>query len=90
VDLLSGLSNILPEDQVLTGGEELERHGRAFFTYHVSHPPDAVVFPKSRDEVVQVLRFANERSIPVVPLGRGAASRGTPFRGREASAWTRG
>jgi D-lactate dehydrogenase (cytochrome) len=76
VDLLSGLSNILPEDQVLTGGEELERHGRAFFTYHASHPPDAVVFPKSRDEVVQVLRFANERSIPVVPFGQGSSLEG--------------
>jgi D-lactate dehydrogenase (cytochrome) len=76
VDLLSGLSSILPEDQVLTGGEELERHGRAFFTYHAPHPPDAVVFPKSRDEVVQVLSFANERGIPVVPFGQGSSLEG--------------
>jgi D-lactate dehydrogenase (cytochrome) len=76
VDLLSGLSSILPEDQVLTGGEELERHGRAFFTYHAPHPPDAVVFPKGRDEVVQVLRFANERGIPVVPFGQGSSLEG--------------
>ena len=76
MDLLSGLSNILPEDQVSTGGEELERHGRAFFTYHAPNPPDAVVFPKSRDEIVQVLRFANERGIPVVPFGQGSSLEG--------------
>ncbi len=76
MDLISGLSNILPEDQVLTSGEELERHGRAFFTYHAPHPPDAVVFPKSRDEVVQVLSFANERGIPVVPFGQGSSLEG--------------
>ena len=73
MDLLSGLSDILPEDRVLTGGEELERHGRAFFTYHTPHPPDAVVFPKCRDEVVQVRRFANELGIPVVPFGQGSS-----------------
>jgi D-lactate dehydrogenase (cytochrome) len=75
VDLHSGLSSILPEDQVLTSGEELERHGRAFFTFftsHSPHSPDAVVFPKSRNEVVQVLRFANEHGIHVIPFGQGS------------------
>lgn len=76
MDLHSGLSSILPEDQILTSGEELERHGRAFFTYHAPNPPDAVVFPKSRDEVVQILRFADERGIPVVPFGQGSSLEG--------------
>jgi D-lactate dehydrogenase (cytochrome) len=75
VDLHSGLSSILPEDQVLTSGEELERHGRAFFTFftsHSPHPPDAVVFSKSRNEVEQILRFANEHGIHVIPFGQGS------------------
>ena len=76
MDLLSGLSSILPVDQVLTSGEELECYGRAFFTYHAPHHPDAVVFPKSRDEAVQVLRFANERGIVVVPFGQGSSLEG--------------
>jgi hypothetical protein len=54
VDLLAGLSGILPEDRIHTGDEELDRHGRAFFTYHEPHAPDAVVYPGNRDEVVQV------------------------------------
>ena len=79
MDLHSGLSSILPEDQVLTSGEELERHGRAFFTFFTSHSPhplDVVVFPKSRNEVVQVLRFANEHGIHVIPFRQGSSLEG--------------
>ena len=76
MDLLAGLAEILPDDRIYTGDEELDRHGRAFFTYHEPHAPDAVVYPKSRDEVVQVLRFANERGVPVVPYGQGSSLEG--------------
>lgn len=37
MDLLAGLKEILPEDRLHTDGEELDRRGRAFFTYHVPH-----------------------------------------------------
>jgi len=73
VDLLSGLRSFLPEDRVVGGGEEFERHGIAVFTYHASRSPDAVVYPQSRDEVAEILRFANERVIPVVPFGEGSS-----------------
>ncbi len=76
MDLLAGLTEIVAEDRLHTAGEELERHGRAFFTYHEPHDPDAVVYPDSRDEVVGVLRFANERGIPVVPYGEGSSLEG--------------
>jgi D-lactate dehydrogenase (cytochrome) len=32
-----------------------------------------VVFPQSRDEVVEILRFANERGVPIVPFGEGSS-----------------
>ena len=73
MDLLSELAEVIPEDRIRTDAEEIERHGRAFFTYHAPHPPDAVVFPKSRDEVVKILRFANGRGVPVVPFGQGSS-----------------
>jgi glycolate oxidase len=45
--------------------------------------PDIVVFPGSTEEVAGVLRFANERGVPVVPRGSGTnLSAGTvPNRG---------
>jgi D-lactate dehydrogenase (cytochrome) len=73
VDLLSELAEVIPEDRIRTDAEEIERHGRAFFTYHAPHPPDAVVFPKSRDEVVELLRFASGRGVPMVPFGQGSS-----------------
>src|SRR5215204_3080395 len=76
MDLLAGLRGILPGDRVVAEGEEIERHGGAVFTYHAPRSPDAVVFPENREEVVEVLRFANERGLPVVPYGEGSSLEG--------------
>lgn len=84
MDLLAELARIIPdESRIVTEGEEVENHGRAFFTYHSSHLPDAVVFPQSREEVVEVLRFADGQGIPVVPYGAGSSLEGhtIPIRG---------
>jgi D-lactate dehydrogenase (cytochrome) len=73
VDLLAGLGAILPEDRVVFAGDDLHHHGGAIFTYHTPVEPDAVVYPQSRDEVVEILRFANEHRVPIVPFGQGSS-----------------
>jgi D-lactate dehydrogenase (cytochrome) len=73
VDLLSGLAGVLPDGRIVTDADELGRHGGGIFTYHAARPPDALVCPESREEVVEVLRFANDRAIPVVPFGEGSS-----------------
>src|ERR671911_404468 len=73
MDLLAGLGTILPEDRVVSSDDELERHGGGVFTYHTPVQPDAVVYPQSRDEVVEILRFANGHRIPIVPFGQGSS-----------------
>ncbi len=72
-DALAGLGAILPEDRIVSGGDDLERHGGGIFTYHAPVRPEAVVYPESRDEVVEILRFANEHQIPIVPFGQGSS-----------------
>ena len=84
MDLHSELRSIVSEEnRVRTDREEVERHGGGIFTYHGAHPPDAVVFAKTRDEVVDILRFADEHGVPVVPFGQGSSLEGQtiPTRG---------
>ena len=73
MDLLAGLGAILPEDRVVFAGDDLHHHGGAIFTYHTPVEPDAVVYPQSRDDVVEILRFANEHRVPIVPFGQGSS-----------------
>jgi D-lactate dehydrogenase (cytochrome) len=84
MDLLSELRSIVPDEgRIRTDDEEVARHGRAFFTYLAPHDPDAVVFPTSREEVVEILRFADGHGVPVVPYGEGSSLEGhtIPVRG---------
>src|SRR5918998_3742966 len=73
MDLLAGLGAVLPVNRIVSDSDDLERHGGGIFTYHAPVHPDAVVYPESRDEVVGVLRFANENRIPIVPFGQGSS-----------------
>jgi D-lactate dehydrogenase (cytochrome) len=76
MDLSAELRNIVPgEDRIYVDGEKVERHGRAF-SYHAPHSPDAVVFLENKAEVVEVLRFANGRGVPIVPYGEGSSLEG--------------
>src|SRR5215207_2992883 len=73
MDLLAGLGTVLPEDRIVSGVEELRRYGAGVFTYHAPARPDAVVYPENSGEIVEVLRFANEHRIPIVPYGQGSS-----------------
>ncbi len=73
MELVTELGAILPEDRIVSTGEDLERHGGGVFTYHAPRPPDAVVYPESREEVSEVLRFTSERGVPVTPFGEGSS-----------------
>ena len=73
MDLLAGLGAVVSGDRVVSGADEQERHGGGVFTYHTPVQPDVVVYPESRDEVVEILRFANEHRIPIVPFGQGSS-----------------
>ena len=41
-----------------------------------AHPPEAVVWPKTVEEVQAVVRWAAERGIPIVPFGAGSGVSG--------------
>ena len=69
------LKDQLSDDARVSGGpEDLDRHGRDLGPY--AHPPDAVVYPASVEDVVAVIRFAGETATPVVPYGAGTSNSG--------------
>jgi glycolate oxidase len=67
------MSNIimakLPDIEVSTSPEDLICYG--FDASGIEVSPSAVVWPKSTEDVVRVMKYAYERSIPVVPRGAG-------------------
>ena len=72
--LVSELSVWLGE-RVTTVRAIRDRHGQDE-SYHEPHPPDAVVFPHSTDEVVEVVRLCAAHRTPVIPYGVGTSLEG--------------
>ncbi len=63
------LVELLGERRVSVDPNVLETH--ATDRWHASALPEVVVFAESTEDVSRVLRFANERGIPVTPRGAG-------------------
>jgi D-lactate dehydrogenase (cytochrome) len=64
-----GAANVSVNESVL------EQHGRDESS-HKPSMPDAVVFAQTNEDVSKVLKFANDRKIPVVPFGLGTSLEG--------------
>lgn len=45
-------------------------------TYHEGAPPDAVVFPRSTEEVQSIVRLCAAHGVPVIPYGTGTSLEG--------------
>ena len=72
--LVSELSVRLGE-RVTTVRAIRDRHGQDE-SYHEPHPPDAVVFPHSTDEVVEAVKLCTAHRTPVIPYGVGTSLEG--------------
>lgn len=68
-DWLDDLINLLGREKVCSIEETLQAHSGD--KWSASHPPDAVVFAESTDDVAKLMRFAHEREIPVTTRGAG-------------------
>jgi alkyldihydroxyacetonephosphate synthase len=76
-DFLNSLKEIVGDDNV-----EIDDFSRAFHAYgkcytdllhlrkgDVPTPPDAVVYPRSKDDVIAIVDFCNKNSIAITPFG---------------------
>ncbi len=62
-------------DRLSTVTAVLKHHGRDE-SWHPAHPPAAVAFPVSTEEVVAVVRCCGEARLPLVPFGAGTSVEG--------------
>lgn len=71
---IQGLARRLPPGRVAA-----DRASRIAYSYDATyrrHLPEAVVFPRSTDEVAEVLRFSYREGVPVFPRGGGTGLAG--------------
>ncbi|KQL46784.1 2-hydroxy-acid oxidase [Brevibacillus choshinensis] len=73
--LLEDLKKITADDRATTNETMLHQHSKDE-SHHTPVLPDVVVFPITKEEVSAILKYANERSIPVVPFGVGSSLEG--------------
>jgi alkyldihydroxyacetonephosphate synthase len=81
-DALRGaLSGIVGEGRVSTREADLRTYARDMWPRLLlavregavaEHPPDAVVWPETAEEVAAIVRLARSRHVPVVPYGAGS------------------
>lgn len=78
--LKRALSSLLKEDQWAVDEVHRISYGRDSCSQSIlemkhgkiKHPPDAVVWPESSQELSSILAYCHENSIPVIPFGGGS------------------
>ena len=73
-DLIAELRDIVG-DRVSTSESVRDQHGHDE-SYHPTHPPDAVVFACTTEEVSAVVKACAAREVPVIPFGTGTSLEG--------------
>ena len=72
--LLTSLRQLL-EDRLSTSAAVCAQHGKDE-SYHPPHPPDAVAFARSTDEVSAIVKLCADHKTPVIPFGTGTSLEG--------------
>src|SRR6516225_369706 len=72
--LLVALRRLL-DDRLSTSAAVCAHHGKDE-SYHPPHPPDAVAFPHSTDEVAAIVKLCADYKAPVIPFGTGTSLEG--------------
>ena len=70
IEIIKKLKEIVGEEYVSAHPEERYFYGRDAGTMPACEP-DVVVLPGSTEEVCKIMKLANEKGIPVVPMGGG-------------------
>lgn len=62
-------------DRLSTSASVLEHHGKDE-SFHEAHPPEAVVFAQSNEEVSEIVKICARYQMPIIPFGTGTSLEG--------------
>jgi D-lactate dehydrogenase (cytochrome) len=65
----------LDAQRVVTGADELRRHG-SDEGWHAAAAPDVVVYPRDTEEAAAVVRICRDHETPIIPFGAGTSLEG--------------
>ncbi|KAL4515520.1 hypothetical protein Ndes2437B_g06956 [Nannochloris sp. 'desiccata'] len=69
------LRALIGDDRMSTSSAVLETHGRDE-SYHPDSPPQAVIFPRSTEEIASIVKICSANHVPIVPFGAGTSLEG--------------
>jgi D-lactate dehydrogenase (cytochrome) len=72
--LVRELTSVLGE-RCATSAADRDHHGHGE-SYHPTHPPDAVCYARSTDEVAAIVKLCRRHGAPVIPYGAGTSLEG--------------
>ncbi|MCB8821327.1 FAD-binding oxidoreductase [Microvirga rosea] len=70
-------------NQVVTSEAIREQHGHSL-TWTKNQPPDVVIYPRTTEEVSEIVKLCRQHDVPVIPFGTGTSLEGhinAPFGG---------
>ena len=67
-------TSIVGEDNIYT--DKAHKRAYSYDATRESYEPDAVIFPRSEEDISKILKYCNERKIAVVPRGAGSGFTG--------------
>jgi len=76
--LKESLVALVGEESVSQTSGDIQEHSQDE-SAHAAHLPDVVVWPRNREDVQAVLRWANEHGVPVTAWGAGTSVEGNPI-----------
>ncbi|WP_077210812.1 FAD-binding oxidoreductase [Bacillus dakarensis] len=81
--MYNDLLAIIGDSERVSVNETVLRNHSGGTSYHQKKNPDIVVFPRSEQEVVEIVKYAANNRIPIVPFGAGSSIEGhlTPLKG---------
>jgi D-lactate dehydrogenase (cytochrome) len=72
------LASLVPADRISTGQSNLHTHSRDQ-SRHPAVRPEVVIWPHTKEEIAAILRYADQRHLPVTAWGAGSSLEGNPI-----------